>query len=107
MKLAIIITTTNGETIFNAFRLANYALGQEDNVSIFLVGPGVEYESQNSEKFNIIDQAEQFVNSENAQILACGTCLNIRKQETTELCPISTLKDLYELVRDADKVLTF
>jgi len=41
------------------------------------------------------------------RILACGTCLQHRGREGSELCPVSTMKDLYGLVRDADKVLSF
>jgi uncharacterized protein involved in oxidation of intracellular sulfur len=40
------------------------------------------------------------------QILACGTCLKLRHSEGSELCPLSTMKDLYELIRDCDKVVS-
>ena len=40
-------------------------------------------------------------------ILACGTCLKLRQAEGSELCPVSTMKDLYEIVRDSDRVITF
>jgi uncharacterized protein involved in oxidation of intracellular sulfur len=39
--------------------------------------------------------------------MACGICLKIRREEGSETCPISTLKDLYELVRDSDRIVTF
>ena len=38
MKLGIIISQTNSETVWNALRLANFALTQGDMVKIFLVG---------------------------------------------------------------------
>ncbi len=41
------------------------------------------------------------------RILACATCLKIRNSEGTELCPLSTMKDLYELIRNSDKVVSF
>jgi len=41
------------------------------------------------------------------KIFACGTCLKIRRSEGSDLCPISTMADLYEIVRESDKVLTF
>ena len=41
------------------------------------------------------------------KILACGTCLKLRNSNGSELCPLSTMKDLYEIVRDSDKVVTF
>ncbi|MDP1760462.1 MAG: DsrE family protein [Candidatus Woesebacteria bacterium] len=107
MKIGIIITQTNPETNWNAFRLANFALAQGDEVKIFLVGEGVEYESGSSEKFNIQEQAIEFLKSDKAQILACGTCLKSRNQEATNTCPMSTMKDLHALVRECDKILTF
>ena len=38
--------------------------------------------------------------------VTCGTCLKLRNSQGTELCPLSTMKDLYALVRDSDKVIT-
>ena len=107
MKIAIIISQTTPETIWNIFRLANFALKQGDEVKVFLIGEGVEYEKSSSEKFNIAEQATEFLQSSKAQILACGTCLKSRNQEATNTCPMSTMKDLYTLVQECDKILTF
>ena len=106
MKLGIIIYSTDAELVFNAFRLANFSLKEKDEVRLFLLASGVEYESLNSEKFNITEQAQKFL-SKGGEILSCSTCLNLRKQDSTEFCPLSTIKDLYELVRDCDKTVTF
>ena len=106
MKLGI-ISQTNPETNWNALRLANFAIKEGDEVKIFLVGEGVEYEQSSSEKFNIQEQVAEFLKSEKAHILACGTCLKSRNQEETSTCPMSTMKDLYELVQESDKILTF
>ena len=107
MKIGIIISQTNPETVWNVFRLANFAIAQGDEVKIFLVGEGVEYEAGSSEKFNIQEQATEFLKSDKAEIMACGTCLKSRKQEATNTCPMSTMKDLYTIVKECDKVLTF
>ena len=107
MKLGIIISQTNPETNWNALRLANFALKQSDEVRIFLIGEGIEYETSSSEKFNIQEQIAEFLKSEKAKILACGTCLKSRNQEATNTCPMSTMKDLYALVQESDKILTF
>ena len=40
------------------------------------------------------------------EFLACVTCLKLRNSEGSEVCPLSTLKDHYEIVRDSDKVIT-
>jgi uncharacterized protein involved in oxidation of intracellular sulfur len=40
------------------------------------------------------------------ELLACGTCLKARQKES-EVCPISTMKDLLKLIEESDKLLTF
>jgi|SRR3989344_6262417 len=107
MKLGIIISQTNPETNWNAFRLANFAIKEGDEVKIFLVGEGVEYEASSSEKYNIKEQTAEFLKSDGAKILACGTCLKSRNQEASNACPMSSMKDLYELIQESDKILTF
>ncbi|PJE75618.1 sulfur reduction protein DsrE, partial [Candidatus Uhrbacteria bacterium CG10_big_fil_rev_8_21_14_0_10_48_11] len=37
MKIGIIISQTNPETVWNVFRLANFSLKQGDEVKIFLI----------------------------------------------------------------------
>lgn len=107
MKLGIVLSSSHAETNWNALRLANLSLEKGDEVRIFLMGEGVEYEKNSSEKFNINEQLQKIVNYQTAKILACGTCLKIRQQGATETCPISTLKDFYEVVAWAEKLLTF
>ena len=106
MKLGIIIYSNDAETIWNAFRFANFSLKEDNTVKIFLLAKGVEYESLNSEKFNITEQAKSFLNNK-GQIFACGTCLKSRESEGSKMCPISTMKDLHEIVKESDKVLSF
>jgi len=107
MKLAIIISTKNAETSWNAFRLANFSLDKGDEVKIFLIGEGVEYEKSNSEKFNIKKQVEKFLQSKKGQILACGTCIKVRQQKESKTCPINSLNDLYLLIKESDKIVSF
>ena len=35
-----------------------------------------------------------------------GTCLKLRNSEGSEVCPLSTLQDHYEVVRDSDRVIS-
>src|SRR3989338_2043287 len=107
MKLGIVISGTNAETNWNALRLANFSLKKGDEVKIFLVGEGVEYVKNTTEKFNVEKQGIDLLDHRKATIQACGTCLEVRHQESTESCPISTLADFYSIVEWADKVLTF
>lgn len=106
MKLGIILSQTEAETVFNALRLANYALKQGDTVKVFLMSNGVELDRINDPKFNVQEQARAML-AAGGRFLACGTCLKLRESAGSELCPISNLKDLYEIVRDSDRLLTF
>ena len=107
MKLGVVLSSNHAETNWNALRLANLALEKGDEVRIFLMGEGVEYEKNSSDKFNITEQLGKIIKHKSAVILACGTCLKIRNQGSSETCPISTLKDFYEVVAWAEKLLTF
>ena len=108
MKIGIIISTNDTETIFNAFRLANYCLVHEEKVKIFLIGKGVESEeiSHNQDKFNLKYELERFI-KEGGQILSCGSCFIIRGSSGTELCPLSTMNDLYKIIKESDRIITF
>lgn len=106
MKLGIIITQTDPETVFNALRLAVYSLTQGDEVKIFLSGRGVEIDQIDDEKFDIKKLAEEVLDA-GGRFDACGACLKLRNSDGSEICPLSTLKDQYEIVRDSDRVITF
>lgn len=41
------------------------------------------------------------------QFLAFGACLKLRDSEGSDTCPLSTLKDQYDIVRESDSVVTF
>ena len=106
MKIGIIITTNDVETVWNAFRYGNFAVKEGDDVKIFLTGKGVEAETLDSDKFAVTQQMKDFINSKGT-ILACGTCLKLRSAEATDLCPLSTLKDMHGIIRESDRLLTF
>lgn len=106
MKLGIVIYSSDAETIWNAFRLGIFSLKQGETVTVFLLAKGVECESLGTERFPVKSQMQEFAASGGA-IMACGTCMKLRNAESTELCPISTMRDLYEMIRDSDKVVTF
>ena len=105
MKLGIVINTNEPETVWGAFRIGVTALKAKHTVRIFLYGKGVEAENIKS-KFNIKEQLNQFLENK-GEILACETCLKIRKKEETKACKIGHQKDLLDLVEESDKVLTF
>ena len=106
MKIGVVISTNDAETCWNALRYANYSLGQKDEVKVFLMGKGVECEKASNEKYNTVEQAEKFL-SANGKIYACGTCIKARGQKESQLCPIGTMKDLCDIVKESDRVVTF
>jgi uncharacterized protein involved in oxidation of intracellular sulfur len=106
MKIGIVISTEEPETAWNAFRFANFAAKQGDSVRVFLIGRGVEYEKASTAKFDAAAQARDFLKAGGA-VFACGTCLKSREQKESDICPVSTMKDLYDLVKESEKLLTF
>jgi uncharacterized protein involved in oxidation of intracellular sulfur len=105
MKLGIIVTQTEPETVFNALRLALYSLQQGDQVRIFLSGKGVDIDKIEDSQFDVKAQAQKVLDA-GGEFLACGMCLKLRNSEGSQICPLSTLKDHYEVIRDSDKVIT-
>ncbi|HBL17141.1 MAG: sulfur reduction protein DsrE [Elusimicrobia bacterium GWA2_69_24] len=106
MKLGVVISVAEAETAWNALRLANFAKKQGDEVAVFFMGPGVDSVETKDQRFDVKAQAEDFRRA-GGKLLACGTCLKLRERDGSEVCPLSTMKDLYELVRDSDRVVTF
>ena len=105
MKLGIVINTNDAEKAWNALRLGNTALEAGHEVSVFLMGSGVEIENIKNETYDAGGTLSTFLNSR-GRLLACGTCLEARQQEGGA-CPISTMADLLAMIADSDKVVTF
>ena len=105
MKLGIVVYTADAESAWNAFRLGVFALQKGDTVKAFLLGKGVECEALEDAKFKVAEQMQQFVD-ENGEIFACGSCLKIRNSGGSQICPLSTMQDLYDLISASDKVIS-
>jgi uncharacterized protein involved in oxidation of intracellular sulfur len=60
MNVLLIITTDDGETIYNAMRLANVGVKKGDAVSVFMLGKGVCFEQAGSEAYDVMGQINQF-----------------------------------------------
>ncbi len=106
MKFGIVIGTNEPEVVWNAFRFGNTSLKANHEVRVFLINKGVEVEDIKDEKYNAKEQIDSFIESK-GQIMACETCLKLRQKEGSNVCPISTMKDLLKLVEESDKILTF
>ena len=106
MKLGMVIYSNDAETVWNAFRFGVFSCKKGDKVQVFLLGKGVETEDLDTDQFKISEQMAKFVGA-GGEILACGTCLKLRESAGSEMCPLSTLEDLYRIVAEVDRVLTF
>ncbi|WP_424353491.1 DsrE family protein [Methanosarcina mazei] len=106
MIIGIIINTSEPETVWNAFRFGTTSLLNDHEVKIFLLGRGVESENIRDEKFNVQEQIKLFMGN-SGKIFACGTCLKARQMVGSEVCPISTMRDLLHIVEESDRILTF
>lgn len=78
MKITVVVTQKNPEQVFTAFRFANFALGNEDNVTVFLTAEGVDAIRLDEPGFDIRGQITAF-NGGGGQIFACGTCMKLRE----------------------------
>ena len=106
MKIGIIISQTEPETVWNVFRFGSFSLSKEHEVKVFLLGKGVECEEIEDEKYNVKGEIRKFLDN-GGHMFACGTCLKSRKKEGSEVCPLSTMQDLMDIVEQSDKILTF
>ena len=80
MKLGMIITQTDPETVFNAMWLALYSLEQGDEVRISLSGNGVEIDQIEDPEFDVKGHAQKVLDV-GGQFLARGACLKLRDSE--------------------------
>ena len=105
-SISIVIYSNDVETVWNAFRFANFSKNQGDTVNIFLLGKGVEVDDLVKTNKDIKEQTDLFLAS-GGTILGCGTCLQSRKNNEPQVCKFSSMQDLYDLVRKNKIVMTF
>lgn len=111
MKIAVVITSNDPETAWNAWRFANTCLGYDNEVTIFLMGKGIECATIASVKYDIEEQMEIFEEF-GGTLIGCGVCCDNREDTMPYLreelgCEMGSMQTLYALVKECDKVLTF
>lgn len=106
MKIGILIETKDHEKAWNAMRFAVTAKRSGHEVKVFLMGEGVEIETLTHDQFNVAEQVTKF-HELDGEILACGTCLESRRMEGTEVCPFSTMLDFLAVVEWSDRMVSF
>ncbi len=106
MKLGIVIYSNDSETVWNAFRFGNFALAMGDEVRVFFISKGVEYASLDTDTFRVSEQLQGFLKGR-GKVYICGTCLEIHRLKAPDTFTVATLKELYDIVKESDKVVTF
>ena len=105
-SIGIVIYSDDAETVWNAMRFANFAVSSGDTVEIFLLGKGVVMDTLAKYNPDIKEQSDIFLQS-GGVILGCGTCLRSRNNFEPKVCKMSSMSDLYDLVRKNKIMLTF
>ena len=66
----------------------------------------MEIENLHPPNYDVAAQMDEF-HRVGGELLACGTCLQSRSMEGSEVCPLSTMNDCVDMVEWADKTFTF
>jgi sulfur relay (sulfurtransferase) complex TusBCD TusD component (DsrE family) len=104
--IGIVISSGDAETVWNALRLAIAAQSKGDTVVIFVISKAVDVFMKDSSSFNIQKVSEQFV-SEGGDIYTCATCAKMRNTDNVQMCTITSIYDLYEIIKRSKKVVSF
>jgi len=104
VKLGIVLNTKYPETAWNALRLGAKALDAHNEVSMFLLGDGVEIEDIKDGKFDVAGALNSYLDG-GGKLLTCGSCLKVR-QQAAGVCPISTMAQLVQLITESDRVIS-
>lgn len=111
MKIALVVHSNEPETAWNAFRFANTATADDNEVAVFLLGKGVEAANISSLQFDVQEQMTLF-HANGGSVIGCGVCVETRKDAMPFLkdqlgCEMGSMQELYALIAQADRVLTF
>ncbi len=104
MKLGMVVYSNDPETVYQAFRLGLFALKKGDSVDVFFLAKGVECENLDTKEYNVTDQIKDFVKL-GGKTYSCTSCLKIRGKGGSEMCPLSTMADLYRIITESDRVV--
>ena len=104
--MGIVISSGDAETVWNALRLGIAAQSKGDSVVVFVISKAVDVFIKDTSKFNISKVSTQFV-SNGGDIYTCATCAKMRHTDNVQMCTITSIYDLYEIVKRSKKVVTF
>ncbi len=104
MKLGIIISSDDAESVFHAFRFGAFARKKNDQVKVFLMGKAVGVDAKAEGEFKVIEQIRAFLDA-GGKLYACGSCLKQHNLEPAETRPASKMDDYYDIVAESDRIL--
>jgi len=104
--MGIVISSGDAETVWNALRLGIAAQSKGDTVVIFVINKAVDVFMKDSSTFDILKVSEQFV-AGGGDIYTCATCAKMRHTDNVEMCTITSIYDLYEIINRSRKVVSF
>ena len=100
------------EKPWNAFRLASTAISQGINVRLFLMGDSVasaKTGQKTPDGFYNMEKMLRALLNKGAEVKACGTCINARGLDISELVGgvgRGSMSILVEWIRDSDEVIS-
>jgi uncharacterized protein involved in oxidation of intracellular sulfur len=111
--MGIVISSGDAETVWNALRLGVAAESKGDSVVVFVLSKAVDVfmkdaarTKNDSTKFDIRKASIDFL-SNGGDIYTCATCAKMRNTENVEMCTITSIFDLYGIIKQSKKVVNF
>lgn len=104
--LGIVISSGDAETVWNALRLGIAAQSKGDSVVMFVINKAVDVFMKDSSSFDIPHTSQEFL-SKGGDIYTCATCAKRRHTDNVQMCTITSVYDLYEIIRRSKKVISF
>ena len=104
--MGIVISSGDAETVWNALRLGIAAQSKGDTVVIFVISKAVDVFIKDTSSFDIPKTSLEFV-SKGGDIYTCATCAKMRHTDNVEMCTITSIFDLYEIIKRSKKVVSF
>lgn len=111
--MGIVISSGDDETVWNALRLGVAAESKGDSVVVFVISKAVDVfmkdavrPKNDSTRFDIRKASIDFL-SQGGDIYTCATCAKMRNTENVEMCTITSIFDLYEIIKRSKKVVNF
>lgn len=106
MKIGVLLSSNDSESAWNAFRFANTARDGGHDVRVFLMGKGVEVVALRDAAFDVGKLLRRFA-KRGGEVLACGTCLDLRKRDAGPSCSPSTMSSFLDIVVSVDRLVSF